>query len=442
MTAFVEIRGLRKVYSRRRGEDVVAVQGLDLDLGRPGSVHGFLGPNGSGKTTTIRCLLGLIRPTEGAVRVFGADSRTDFHRVAGRIGAIVENPKMFPSFSARRNLNLLATMGGLPRTEVDRVLDIVGLRDRDGDSFKSYSLGMKQRLAIAAALLKNPDLLILDEPANGLDPAGIAEMRLLIGRIAAEGKAVVVSSHQLAEIEQVCDDVTIINQGHLIESGPLEHIKSFGGEDNVLVTIDERDAAVAVLQEMGLPARPRSVPDELVVEIDVDRASDVTKVLSQRGLYLRGMRPNSVTLEEAFLNLTGGPPPPMGAQPAPAPVAPGGYPGGPPPGGPAVGAPPPGGYPGGPPPGPPGGYPGGPPPGGPGGPPGGHPGSAPPGVAPPAGPPPGGPGGYPPPADQGWAPPTPGGYPPPQSGRGIGGPEWGGSSEPGAGDGGEGMSDR
>ncbi len=310
MSAIVEISGLRKVYSRVRDVDVVAVEDLDLVLGESGSVHGFLGPNGSGKTTTIRCLLGLIRPTAGTVRVFDVDSTTEFHRVASRVGAIVENPKLFPPFSGRRNLQLLADMAGLPGSDVDRVLHTVGLFDRAGDSFDSYSLGMKQRLAIAAALLKDPDLLILDEPANGLDPAGIAEMRSLIRSIAEAGKAVLVSSHQLSEIEQVCDRVTIIDHGHLVVSGSLDEVRRHAGPDLVIVTIDHRDDAIALLSSLGIPARPRPAPDELVVEIDLDRVADVTKALADHDRYLRGLRTERATLEAAFLNLTGGPPPP------------------------------------------------------------------------------------------------------------------------------------
>ena len=310
MSSIVEISGLRKVYSRRGGEDVVALEGLDLVLGRPGTVHGFLGPNGSGKTTTIRCLLSLIRPTSGSVRVFGVDATTEYYRVANRVGAIVENPKMFPNFTGRKNLSLLADLAGIPKSHVDRVLEVVGLADRDGDTFDSYSLGMKQRLAIGAALLKNPDLLMLDEPANGLDPAGIAEMRVLIRQIAADGKAVLVSSHQLAEIEQVCDDVTIISKGRLIETGTLAQIRSFAGEDEVVVTIDNRDDAIALLTRSGMTARPRQHANELVVSVAEEEVSQVTKVLAAAGMYLSGLRFERATLEQAFLNLTGGPPPP------------------------------------------------------------------------------------------------------------------------------------
>jgi len=332
MTAIVEVVDLQKTYSRLRGEPVQAVKGLNLTLGAPGTVHGFLGPNGSGKTTTIRCLLGLIRPTAGTAQLFGADSATSFHEVSARVGAIVENPKMFPKFSGRKNLRLLAKMSGTPKSEVERVLGIVGLQDRGGDSFASYSLGMKQRLAIAAALLKNPDLLILDEPANGLDPAGIAEMRVLIRSIADEGKAILVSSHQLAEIEQVCDEVTIIANGELVESGSIERIRqSAGAKDAVVVTIAARDQAISVLTQAGLAATPLPTASELTVDIDAARSELITKTLADAGLYLSGLRTEKTSLEDAFLNLTGGPPPPPTAPPptatppsapAPPPVAP------------------------------------------------------------------------------------------------------------------------
>ncbi len=319
MTAIVDVRGLRKVYSKTRGEPVVAVKGLDLTLGTPGTVHGFLGPNGSGKTTTIRCLLGLIRPTSGNANVFGADSTTSFHRVAHRVGAIVENPKMFPNFSGRKNLALLAKLGGIDSSEIDRVLGIVGLADRDADTFDSYSLGMKQRLAIGAALLKNPDLLILDEPANGLDPAGIAEMRVLIRSIADEGKAVLVSSHQLAEIEHVCDEVTIISQGELVRSGSLDHVRSTEGSERVVVSITNRDSAMNVLNGAGFSALPLPNASEFTVEVGASDTAAITRLLAEQGLYLEGLRVERATLESAFLNLTGGasPPPPGGAPQAP-----------------------------------------------------------------------------------------------------------------------------
>ncbi len=311
MNAIVELQGLRKVYRRgRSAEPVVAIERLSLQLGSPGTVHGFLGPNGSGKTTTIRCLLGLIRPTDGTVSVFGADATTKFHQVASRVGAIVENPKMFPHFTGRTNLSLLADLQGIPKTEVDRMLEIVGLLDRGDDTFASYSLGMKQRLAIAGALLKNPDLLILDEPANGLDPAGIAEMRVLIRSIAAAGKAVIVSSHQLSEIEQICDDITIISNGSLVVTGPLQKIRAdHAGRQGVIVAIADRNAAIETLRSSGIVATPLPNEAEIMAEVEPSRAPEITKMLSQAGQYLHGMRIQSATLEDIFLELTAPPPP-------------------------------------------------------------------------------------------------------------------------------------
>lgn len=305
MSAIVEIRGLRKEYSSRGRDSVVAVKGLDLTIGAPSTVHGFLGPNGSGKTTTIRCLLGLVRPTAGSATVFGAESANHFHKVSHRVGAIVENPKLFPNFSGRRNLALLAKLGEIEPAQVDRVLETVGLSDRGHDSFESYSLGMKQRLAIGAALLKDPDLLILDEPANGLDPAGIAEMRVLIRSIADQGKAVLVSSHQLAEIEQVCDEVTIISNGELVQSGSLEEVRGSAGVERVVATIDQRAEALAVLAAAGIEAAPLTKANEFTVSVPGDQSAFVNQTLAQAGLFLAGLRVDGATLESAFLRLTG-----------------------------------------------------------------------------------------------------------------------------------------
>ncbi len=307
MTAIVEIRNLQKRYASRRGEPVLAVNNLDLTIGAPGTVHGFLGPNGSGKTTTIRCLLGLIRPTAGGTQVFGADSTTQFHTVAHRVGAIVENPKLFPNFSGRRNLELLAKLGSIDPARIGTVLETVGLADRAGDTFESYSLGMKQRLAIAGALLKDPELLILDEPANGRDPAGIAEMRVLIRGIADEGKAVLVSSHQLAEIEQVCDEVTIIANGELVRSGSLDQVVSADGGERVIVTIAQREAAMTVLAAAQIATTPLPNASEFEVDIASAEAAEITRLLAASGLYLKGLRVDRATLESAFLNLTGAP---------------------------------------------------------------------------------------------------------------------------------------
>src|SRR5665811_429869 len=213
----ISTRALRKTYRNRKGRHV-AVQGLDLDVPL-GGVHGFLGPNGSGKTTTIRMLLGLVRADSGTMSIFGREVPEHLPEVVGRVGAIVESPKFFPAFSGRKNLELLAEAIGRPRSMVDQVLEQAGLGERGKDKYRTYSLGMKQRLAIAATLLKDPDLLIFDEPTNGLDPAGIREVRNTMRSLGEQGKTVLVSSHILDEVEQVADTVSIIGHGRLLASG-------------------------------------------------------------------------------------------------------------------------------------------------------------------------------------------------------------------------------
>src|SRR5689334_531456 len=197
----IETNGLRKVY-RSGGRRTVAVDALDLRVAA-GGVHGFLGPNGSGKTTTIRMLLGLARPTKGEMRLFGLQVPARLPEVIDRVGAIVEEPHFVPTFSGRKNLSLLARSIGVPRSAVDSALGQVGLTDRSREHYRGYSLGMKQRLAIAAALLKSPDLLILDEPTNGLDPAGIRSIRELIRGLGESGVTVLLSSHILTEVQQL-----------------------------------------------------------------------------------------------------------------------------------------------------------------------------------------------------------------------------------------------
>lgn len=298
----IETAGLRKEYTRLRGDPIVAVDGLDLMI--PGAgVYGFLGPNGSGKTTTIRCLLGLIRPTAGSVKVLGEDV-SNLQQVIGRIGALVETPKFFPTFSGRKNLQMLAKVAGLERSTVDRSLDTVGLADRSSDNFSSYSLGMKQRLAVAATLLKDPDLIVLDEPANGLDPAGIVEIRELIRQLADDGKTIFVSSHQLGEVQQTCDVVTIIAEGRLIRTGPVNELVDLGTR-TLLLTIDDAPGALAVLLQAGFSAQLGSLPDTVAINLGPEHGASVSHHLSASGRYLRSLEPQGATLESTFLELTG-----------------------------------------------------------------------------------------------------------------------------------------
>lgn len=299
----VEIRGLRKVYTRLRGRSTVALESLDLDVPH-GGVFGLLGPNGAGKTTAIRCLLGLVGPTDGSVRLLGTDTSEDLSSVMRRVGALVESPKFFPGFSGRLNLELLAATGGIDNDEVSRVLAEVGLMSRADDKFGAYSLGMKQRLAVAGAILKRPELLVLDEPANGLDPAGIKDMRELIRRYGASGSTVLVSSHQLAEVQLMCDSVAIINHGRLIASGRVSDVlASRGGV--LVVTIDDAAGAVGVLVDCGFEGRLGSEPNTVIVEAGLGDAASVTEALANDGRYLRGLRLDSASLESIFLELTG-----------------------------------------------------------------------------------------------------------------------------------------
>src|SRR5947207_11069791 len=239
--AVIEVEGLRKEYPHLRGGRTVAVDGLDLSVPE-GGVFGFLGPNGAGKTTTIRCLLGLVHPTKGRCRLLGADVGTSLAGVIERVGSIVETPTLYPRFTGRRNLELLGRLHGIGPKAVGEVIDRVGLADRADHLVKTYSLGMRQRLGVGAALLKDPALLILDEPANGLDPAGIREIRQLLRRLGDEGRTVFVSSHQLGEVQQTCDRVAILSRGRCVAGGPVRDVLAAGGAAGLVVRVDAASA--------------------------------------------------------------------------------------------------------------------------------------------------------------------------------------------------------
>ncbi|MBA3267479.1 MAG: ABC transporter ATP-binding protein [Acidimicrobiia bacterium] len=299
----VEVEGLRKEYRRFRGQPVVAVAGLDLAV-PAGGVFGFLGPNGSGKTTTIRCLLGLAQPTSGRCRVLGADSRTDLRRVIARVGSLVEMPGLFPGLSARRNLSVLGRLEGLGPSEVQRVLERVGLAERADDPVRNFSLGMRQRLGIGIALLKDPELLVLDEPANGLDPAGIKEVRELLKGLADEGRTVFVSSHILAEVQQSCDRVAIMSKGRCVRSGPVDEVLTSGRSTGLIVRLADLDRGLAALTDAGLTATRGD--GFLRVDLAAAEAERVTRALVRKRLYLTELRPEEVSLETVFLELTSG----------------------------------------------------------------------------------------------------------------------------------------
>jgi ABC-2 type transport system ATP-binding protein len=287
VTAVIEVEGLRKEYRRLRGQTRVALDGLDPTVPE-GGVFGFLGPNGSGKTTTIRCLLGLVRPSGGTASVLGASVPSGLPDVIGQIGSIVETPALFPTMTGRRNLSLLGQLDGHGRLAVEAALDRVGLGDRADDLVKTYSLGMKQRLGLAAALLKDPALLILDEPANGMDPAGIREIRFLLRALANEGRTVLVSSHQLAEVQLTCDSVAIVDRGRTIAAGPVDEL----AHGSAALTAAGFDVSLA-----GAHLRISAPPTA---------GADVTRALASTGQWVSELRIEEVSLEDLFLEMTSG----------------------------------------------------------------------------------------------------------------------------------------
>ena len=302
--AAVEVRALTKAYRGRLfGARRKALDGLELTVDGGGRVHGFLGPNGSGKTTTLRALLGLVRADTGDVRMFGRSVPHELPTVVADVGSLIEAPQFFRNFSGRRNLTYLNDVAGLPAARVDEVLDIVDLTDRADDTVKGYSLGMRQRLGIAAALLKRPSLLLLDEPSNGLDPAGIRDVRSLLRRLAAEGTTVLLSSHLLAEVEQVCDEVTIVAHGRTVTSGPVRDVltQASNASGRLRARVPDLDVGQRTLAAAGLAAIAEN--GQLLVT-GADDPSTVTRVLAESGIYLSELTVDRVGLEEAFLLLT------------------------------------------------------------------------------------------------------------------------------------------
>lgn len=305
MRCVIEFHDLQKRYRSRAGT-IAAIDGLTFEVPE-GGVFGFLGPNGSGKTTTIRCLLGLQRASAGSVRLMGRDVPAALPQSLREVGAIVEGPALFPTLSGRENLRQLAAIDRIPLQRVDAVLDEVGLGARAGQSVRKYSLGMRQRLALAAALLKDPPLLILDEPANGLDPAGTRQVRELLRRLASEGRTVFVSSHQLAEVEQVCDRVAILRRGRAVAVGSVaEVLESSALPASTSVRVDDLDGGFRVLEALGYEVQRTA--DSLVVTGAPAQTGDtprhLSQVLGERGYWVTELRPDERRLEDLFLELT------------------------------------------------------------------------------------------------------------------------------------------
>ena len=292
--------GLSKEFGERRVVD-------NLDLAIPaGSVCGFVGPNGAGKTTTIRMLLGLIRPSSGSGRILSGDLADPASYLA-RVGALIESPAFYPQLSGRDNLLTLVRLGRLAPEVIDTVLERVGLADRADDRFSRYSLGMKQRLGIAAALLPDPALLVLDEPTNGLDPAGIVEMRSLIRSLADEGMTIFVSSHLLSEIEHICDHVVMIRSGRSVFQGSVADLHGLRGSELVLRTEQpgQRGDLAQLLADRGLSTEIEESSGSVIVADAANLAGELNRAAFDAGIVLTHLAERAGSLEEAYFALTG-----------------------------------------------------------------------------------------------------------------------------------------
>ncbi len=307
----VKARGLVKRYN-----DVLAVDHIDLNV-HAGDVYGFLGPNGAGKTTTLRMALGLITPTEGTVELFGRDPMREGARALEGVAGFVEAPRFYPQMTARKNLELLSALDGNgASTRIDEVLDIVELRPRAGHRVGGYSHGMRQRLGIAAALLRQPRLLILDEPATGLDPAGMRDMRALIQRLAGEGITVLLSSHQLPEVQELCDRVAIVESGRVVYEGALADLRRQGGAGYRLRTTDDA-RALEVLRAQQSVALVESTEHGLGFQAQERDVGELSLSLARAGIGILALTPELATLEDLFFRLTEGG---NGAKPQPVPI--------------------------------------------------------------------------------------------------------------------------
>ena len=292
----VQTKGLTKHYPN----GIVAVNDLNLVV-RRGEVYGFLGPNGAGKTTTLRMLLGLIRPTSGTAVVAGGAPGTPASLI--KVGAIVETPAFYPYLSGYDNLRVLATYCGVPETRIDKALADVELTPRAKHKFSTYSMGMKQRLGIAAALIKEPELLILDEPTNGLDPQGMADVRRLIVELGKGDRTVLVSSHLLGEVEQMCTRIGVIQKGKFVAEGTIDELR---GAATLSIRAEPAAAAVALLAgEVGAQNVKTLADGSFNLKVDPKRAPELNRKLVQAGIDVSELQATERSLEEIFMELTG-----------------------------------------------------------------------------------------------------------------------------------------
>jgi len=288
----IRVRGLTKTYKRTE-----ALRGLDFDI-PSGKVTGFLGPNGAGKTTTFKALLGLTSPSEGDITILGHEVPKQLNSVTKKVGAIVEEPGLIRAHSGRVNLQIAADTLGFGHERIDSMLEFVGLANDARRKADEYSKGMRQRLALAAALLGEPELLLLDEPLDGLDPAGQHAFRARLTALAEAGTTVVVSSHDLADIEALADYVVVIDKGRLISQGPLEEMLDGG---SIRVVIENPEAAIQILLAAGFDAKA----DNGSVVVEAEDGSEIVESLAREGMFPSEVRPERTTLESVFLGITG-----------------------------------------------------------------------------------------------------------------------------------------
>jgi ABC-2 type transport system ATP-binding protein len=295
--AVIRTHQLTKQY-----KDLTAVSNLNLEIHR-GDVFGFLGPNGSGKTTTIGLMLGLLMPTAGNVEILGQDVRRE-RAVLRRVGAMAETAAFFPYLSGYNNLRVLSLMSDAPPKRIWEVLELVGMKDRAQSRFRTYSLGMRQRLGIAAALLSDPEILLLDEPTIGLDPAGMKEVRDLVAELGRQGKTIFFCSHLLYEVEQICSKVAIIRRGKVLAEGKIAEL--LHPSKYVEVVVNDVSRASEILRSVDWIVNLQVGEKSMTLQLKDREASEVVRLLSEQGIYPSAVIPKSSTLEDFFLEVTGG----------------------------------------------------------------------------------------------------------------------------------------
>ena len=299
MEYIVQTENLSKSFGKEQ-----AVSNINLKI-RKGEIYGFLGPNGAGKTTTIRMLLGLMKPSSGTIKIFQKDSMKERINILAKVGSLVENPSYYPHLTAYENLEALRKILGVPKSRIDEVLEIVRLKDAANKKVKGFSLGMKQRLGIAASLLHNPELLILDEPTNGLDPSGIIEIRNLIKRLPSEyGMTIIISSHLLSEIDQMATQVGIVTKGKMIFQDSIEAMRRFA-QPKVVIKVSNSEKGWRTLVANGIKAEHK---DDLILfdECSDEKVAHIVQILVQEGVSVYRVEEEKRSLEEIFLQMTTG----------------------------------------------------------------------------------------------------------------------------------------